>query len=51
MSEPGSLTHSRSSFEGRDVFIPKYHGKQLFGILRKYLGKVFSQLALRNKVK
>ena len=51
MSEYGSLTHSKWDCKYHVVFIPKFRKKQLFGEIRKYLGKVFHELARQKESK
>jgi putative transposase len=51
MSDYGSLTHSKWDCKYHIVFIPKFRKKQLFGEIRRYLGKVFHELARQKESK
>ena len=49
MDEYESLSHSRWECKYHVVFIPKCRRKTLYVSLRKHLGEVFRQLALRRE--
>src|SRR5436190_3890975 len=44
-----SLSHSRWDCKFHLVFVPKYRKKKLYGEIRRYLGKVFHELARQKE--
>jgi putative transposase len=48
MPDYKSLTHTRWDCKYHVVFIPKKRQKVIYGQLRKYLGEIFHDLALRK---
>ena len=51
MNDFQSLSHTRWDCKYHLVWIPKYRKKVIYGQLRKYLGEVFRELALRKESK
>ena len=51
MNDFQSLSHTTWDCKYHLVWIPKYRKKVIYGQLRKYLGEVFRELALRNESK
>jgi putative transposase len=49
MKEYQSLSHTRWDCKYHVVFIPKKRKKRLFGVLRKYLGEIFHELAAHKE--
>ena len=49
MDEYESLSHTKWDCKYHVVFIPKYRRKALYGQLRKELGEVFKNLAVRKE--
>ena len=48
-NEYGSLNHTRWDCKYHVIFIPKYRRKSLYGDMRKYLGELFRELAVRKE--
>ena len=51
MSDYKSLSHSKWDCKYHLVFIPKCRRKKLYGEIRKYLGKIFHELAQQRECK
>ena len=51
MNDFQSLSHTTWDCKYHLVWIPKYRKKVIYGQLRKYLGEVFRELALRKESK
>ena len=51
MKDVSSLSHTTWDCKYHLVWIPKYRKKVIYGQLRKYLGEVFRELALRKESK
>ncbi len=51
MKDYKSLNHTHWDCKYHVVFIPKYRKKQIFGLLRDYLGEIFHDLAKRKECK
>ena len=51
MSDYKSLFHSKWDCKYHLVFIPKCRRKKLYGEIRKYLGKIFHELAQQRECK
>jgi len=49
MKDKGTLAHTKWECKYHVVFIPKYRRKRLYGALRKHLGAVFRDLAMRKE--
>ena len=49
MNNDQSLNHTKWECKYHLTWIPKYRKKELYGDLRKYLGEVFRELALRRE--
>ena len=45
MNQYNSLSHTKWECKYHIVFIPKYRRKALYGVIRKYLGEIFHELA------
>ncbi len=46
-----SLSHSKWDCKYHVVFVPKYRKKKLYGEVRRYLGKIFHELANQRECK
>lgn len=51
MKDIASLSHTRWECKYHIVFIPKYRRKAMYKELRKYLGKIFHELARHRECK
>ena len=49
MNNDYSLSHTKRECKYYLTWIPKYRKKQLYGELRKYLGEILKEPALRRK--
>jgi len=49
MNNNQSLNHTKRECKYHLTWIPKYRKKELYGDLRKYLGGVFKELAMRRE--